>query len=466
MLPLVAEPEAQGLVLVCPSAFHRDRVQSQYLGSITECVEAEAGEHVGVELRVELRAGAAAAPAADAGDAGESPPAAARPGVRPTAKREDSAPRLATPGRGDQRPIRRQTTQPAEVAARPAAAATLPYTFDNFVVGPCNALAREASLAIARDRQMSLNQLYLHSTPGMGKTHLSRAVAAEGDRLRGGHVRYVSAEGFTNEFMAALRGKRTGEFKQRYRQRCRLLVVDDVQFLQSKTATQLEFFHTVQHVIDAGGRVVLTGDRAPQDLDQLSERVRGQLGCGFVAELETPDAAVRRDILRSKAAHGGVHLPPACLDRLVEAVPGSVRELEGVLIQLVTTASLLKHPIDLHLTETAIAKKTLSRACEARRLDVPSVVRVVAGFFRTTPERIAGRSRRRDVLVPRQLAMYLCQRYTEASTGEIGRALGRSHPSVRNAILKVEREILERAPLRYQVEALAERLDQRLREQD
>jgi chromosomal replication initiator protein len=167
---------------------------------------------------------------------------------------------------------------------------------------------------------------------------------------------------------------------------------------------------------------------------------------------------VRREILRVKAAHGGIRLPDACLDLLVDSVRGSVRDLEGVLIQLVASASLLKRAIDPDLTRRALHKLTPMDHSRAH-LDVGVVVRTVAAFFGTTPEALAARSRRRDVLVPRQLAMYLCREYTDAPLAAIARAFGRDHPSVANAVRQVERGLLERAPLRYQVEELAARLD-------
>jgi chromosomal replication initiator protein len=182
------------------------------------------------------------------------------------------------------------------------------------------------------------------------------------------------------------------------------------------------------------------------------------MSAGLVAELEAPDATVRRQILRSKAAAGGVRIPADCLDLLVESIRGNVRDLESVLIQLVASASLLKRPIDLELTRAALLKVAPLIAQEPG-LDVATVIGVVAGFFRKRPEILASRSRRRDVLVPRQLAMYLCRRYTDAPLAAIGRALGREHPAVRNAIEVVERRILEHAPLRYQVETLCARLD-------
>jgi chromosomal replication initiator protein len=154
-----------------------------------------------------------------------------------------------------------------------------------------------------------------------------------------------------------------------------------------------------------------------------------------------------------------VHIPDPCLDRLVDSVRGSVRDLEGVLIQLVASAALLKRPIDLELTEAALRKLVPNALGEGRPMEPGAVVRVVASYFKTTAQALASRSRRRDLVAPRQLAMYLARRYTTAPLHEIGAALGRDHPAVSHALSTVGRQILERAPLRYQVEALSARLD-------
>lgn len=400
------------------------------------------------------------------------------------------AARSERPSRGPQREVLRVESAPRVGLDGESAQGELPFSFESFVVGPCNALAREATLALARRRQNSLNQLYLGGESGMGKTHLARAAAIEARRQGGAApvgrgpsgsfgagsrspaagqrsgVVYTTAEQFTSEFVSAMRNGRSEEFQKRYRAPIGLLIVEDVQFFDGRMKTQLELFHTVQHVLDAGGRVLLTGDRSPQALSGLSERMRTQLSRGFVAELERPDAIVRRHILRAKAAAGGVHLPPDCLDLLVESTGGSVRDIESVLIQVVTTASLLGRTIDLALTRDAVARKagTVSPLAP-RRVATSEIVRIVAAFFGKRPEALAARSRRRDVLLPRQLAMYLAHRYTDASFAEIGRCLGRDHPSVRNAISRVERLVLENAPLRYQVEALSERVDQTLASQ-
>ena len=315
-------------------------------------------------------------------------------------------------------------------------------------------------MAMASSGQAALRQLYLVSASGLGKTHLARAVMSECRETIGQRARYTTAEAFTNEFTHALRNDQMTGFKRRYRSDCDLLVVEDIQFLGGRSKTQLEFFHSVQHVLDCGGRVLLTGECFPQELTDLEPRLRTRIANGFVAEIESPDAFVRRNILRSKAAHGGIRLPEDCLELLVERVQGNVRELEGALIQLVTTASLLGKPIDVGLAEAALQRRVRRAKSLGPRPLPEDIIPVVASFFRTTPTAMASRSRRRDVLLPRQLAMYLCRRYTDASLTEIGRALNRDHPSVTNSVRRIERAVLEKVQLRYQVEALITRLDE------
>lgn len=431
--PLVVQHEGDALQLVCPSPFHRDRLRGRYLEAISACASDAAGRPLRVELSVGRTVARAPALTWDAS-----------PGSVPAPSPEAPQATSATMARGG---------APAVASRHP-----LPQSFDSFVVGPCNALAREAALALAHGRQVGMSPLFLAAEPGLGKTHLARAIVLEAQRAGLQRVHYASAEGFTSELMAALRASRMGGFKRRFRQECDLLVLEDVQFLRGKSATQLELFHTIEHLLDAGAKVVLSADRMPKAIPDLDDRLRSQLASGFVAEMDSPDAEVRRRILRSKAAAGGVRLPDECLERLVDRVRGSVRDLEGVLIQLVATAALLKRPIDLELTEASL-QKVAPGSARVTRLGPEAVIGVVASFFKTTPAALSSRSRRRDVLVPRQLAMYLCRRYSDASLQRIGDALGREHPAVSHAISAVERAILERAPLRYQVEALSARLD-------
>jgi chromosomal replication initiator protein len=431
--PLAARVEGDRLRLDCPSPFHRDRVRDRWLPAIVRHLEALCGSPMEVELVVSTAT-----------------PIPRQEPTPATARGDRARNRLPDPTVA----IREHPPAAAAPASAARAQPELPYRFNNFVVGACNALAREASVAIAQGRQQSANPLYLASAAGLGKTHLARAISAEAARER---VLYVSAEAFTNDFTRSIRGRQMERFTRRYRYGCRVLVVEDVQFLESKKKTQLELFHTISHLLDAGGRVVLTGDRLPRDIDGLDARLRSQMTGGLVAEIEPPDAAVRREILRQRAAAGGLRLPDDCLDLLVGSLRGSVRDLEGVLIQLVASASLLKRPIDLALTRRALHKVAPMRS--DRSLSPDEVIEAVAAFFRTSPEVLARRTRRRDVLWPRQLAMVLCRRYTDASHAEIAQRFGRQHTAVRNAVQVVERAMLEHAPRRYQVEALSARIE-------
>jgi chromosomal replication initiator protein len=336
----------------------------------------------------------------------------------------------------------------------------LPHSFETFIVGRANALAREASLALAQGRQNGVSPLFLVGPPGNGKSHLAQAVITEARRNGIERGRHTSAESFTTELLSSIRSRQTHGFKRRFREQTDLLVVEDVQFFQGKASTQLELFHTLEHLRAVGARIVLTGDRLPRDIPKLDRRLSSQMSSGMVVEVERPDAELRRKLLIAKASAGGVRLPECCLDRLVDAVRGSVRDLEGALIQLVATASLLKRPIDLPLTEAALRKVADPRS-RSGAIGVDVVIQTVAEFFGVSLEELCSRSRKRSILVPRQLAMFLSRRYTDASLAEIGRALGRDHPAVRNAIQVVERAILERAPLRYQIEELASRIERR-----
>jgi len=425
--PLQADWDGRDVRLLCPNPFHRERVRTRYLAAVREAVAAESGATASVRL--------------DVRDAAAAPAAAREPG-----RCNAIAGRAAASG-----------SAPAPPARMGRA---VQQSFDTFLVGPPNALAREAAFALAEARQREVNPLYLAGDGGQGKTHLARAVALAARRHQA-RVVYTSAEGFTSEFLGSLRSASIPRFKRRYREDCDVLVLEDVDFLRGKESTQLELFHTVAHLLDAGARVVFTGARLPRQIPDLDRRLGDQMASGLVAELAPPDAELRGRILRARAAAGGIRLPVDCLERLVEAVRGSVRDLESVLGQIVASAALLKQPVDLALTETAL-RKLGSDVCTplgVRRVSPREVIEMVAAFFGTTPEAMASRSRRRDVLLPRQLAMYLCRRFTDANLSEIGRALGRDHPAVANAVSAVERLILERAPLRYQVEALSDRLE-------
>jgi len=426
--PLGGRTVGDRLLLAAPSNLHRKRVESRFLPLIRRCASLEADREI--EVVVEL--------------------------AEPEARLAATSPRTQDPIPTSPRPA----SQPRAIGRLGSAPSQpkLPYTFETFVVGPANALAREASLAVARSRQPGVSPLLLVGPSGTGKSHLARAVNAEARACGLPRAVYASAESFTSGLTSSIYTRQTSGFKRRFRDDCDLLIIEDIQFFQGKVATQLELFHTIEYLRLVGKNVVLTADRLPRDLPKLDPRLSSEMSSGLVAMIEPPDSQLRREILRAKAARGGVRLPDDCLDRLVESIRGSVRDLEGVLRQLVASSTLMNRPIDLALTDEALLK-VIPPGAGLDELSVASVIDAVAAFFGVTPRELASRTRRHAVLIPRQLAMYLCRRYTDATLTEIGQALGRDHPSVRNAIEKVEREILERAPLRYQVEALAARIE-------
>jgi len=449
ILPLGIREDGSALVLVAPTAFHAERVRTRYLAAIAALLESEAGAPVAVVIEVDRAQGLAPSAEEEAASARAVAP------LRSFAGRIAAAPAVAVEA-SSRAPVVR--VELAAAPAVPAAQLALHHTFETFVVGPGNALAREASLAVARGRALGAGPLCLVGPPGTGKSHLARAVVHEAKRAGTQRALYTSAEGFTSELMRSIREQDTAAFRRRFRRECDLFVLEDVQFFEGKNATQLELFHTLEHLRLVGTRVVLTADRLPRELVRLDARLSSQLSCGLVAEMDLPDRELRRDILRDRASRGGFRLPEDCLELLVDAVHGSVRDLEGVLMQLVASAALLGRPIDRALAENAL-RKVAGPAGAALTID--DVIDSVAQFFGARRSDLASRSRRRATLRPRQLAMYLCRQFTNASLSEIGRALGRDHPAVANALRAVERAMLERAPLRYQVEELAARLERR-----
>ncbi len=345
--------------------------------------------------------------------------------------------------------------QPGATAAAPARGALHRATFGTLIEGNGNALARAAGVAIARGRQLQMCPLVIVGPAGMGKSHLAFAIANEARRVSNTRVRLVSAEQFTNEVTKAIRAKNTEAMKARFRE-VDLLIVEDIDFVAGKKATQEELDYTLDALARTGGRVVLTAKRMLREIPNLDPDLLSRMSGGLCTELEAPDRGHRRSILRAKAAGGGFRIPDECLDALADAPFGSVRALEATLIQLVANGTLLARSVDLDGVRAALARVGIAPARERSILEIASEA---AAFFGSSFESLASPSRRRDVTWPRQVAMYLCHRLTPASNTEIGRLFGRGHSPVRNAIDVVGRALLENPPQRYQVEALIKRLD-------
>ena len=314
------------------------------------------------------------------------------------------------------------------------------YSFDNFVVGKSNELAYNAARALAEGGAAGFNPLFLHGLTGLGKTHLMHAIGGEFVQCQpGAKVVYLSAERFMSEFLAALRNKDTAAFKQRLRT-VDLLMVDDVQFIAGKESTQEEFFHTMNDIMDAGRRLVITADRSPQNLEGIQDRILSRMAWGLVADINPADYELRLNILHSKVAHmanaQSVAVPDEVVEFLARKITANVRELEGALNRVVAYAGLTGRAVTLDFTRETLADQL--RAHE-KKLTIDEIQRRVADYYHLKMTDMVSARRAREVARPRQVAMYLAKRLTPRSLPEIGRRFGgRDHTTVMHAVKRID----------------------------
>ena len=315
------------------------------------------------------------------------------------------------------------------------------FTFDAFVVGKPNEFAYACARRVAEQPSSpGFNPLFLYGGVGLGKTHLMHAVAWEltnAAEARGGRkatVAYMSAERFMYRFIAAIRSQATMEFKEQLRS-VDVLMIDDLQFLINKDATQEEFFHTFNALVDAGKQIVVSADKSPSDLSGLEERVRTRLGCGMVADLHATTYELRISILEAKAARAGVGVPPKVIEFLAHKITSNVRELEGALNRLIAHAHLFGRAITLESTQEVL--HDILKAHD-RRVTIEEIQKKVAEHWNIRLTDMSSARRARAVARPRQVAMYLAKQLTSRSLPEIGRKFGnRDHTTVMHAVQRV-----------------------------
>jgi chromosomal replication initiator protein len=331
------------------------------------------------------------------------------------------------------------------------------YTFGNFVVGPSNQLAHAAAIAAAGGGGPRHNPLFLCGGTGLGKTHLVHAVAHRFRAERpSSRILYVSAEKFVNEFVQSLQEGRMNEFRARYRERCDLLLVDDIQFLASKTQTQEEFFHAFNALHQADKQIIVTSDKYPQQLEKMEERLVSRFSWGLVADIQGPELETRVAILRKKAQLEQIELADAVVLFLAQTIRSNVRELEGTLIRLAAKSSLLGKPIDIDFARQELALTSNPRASEA---GVDDIQRVVCHHFKLRTSDLVSKDRHKSIAFARHVAMYLCKQRLKCSFPELGRAFGnRDHTTVMSAVRKVEALRTSDPEVRAHLEALERKL--------
>lgn len=336
-------------------------------------------------------------------------------------------------------------------------------TFDQFVIGDCNRLAHAAALTVAEMPAQAYNPLFICGPPGVGKTHLLSSIASLLlSHSPGAAVRCTTGEAFTNEFLEALGGGQTNDFKERFRH-VDVLLIDDVQFLERKTKTEEEFFHTFNALHDAGRQIVLTSDRPPHDLQALEDRLRERFEAGLVADIAPPDLATRMAILRKRAHQDGLDLDDdLALIAIAERVTNNVRALEGALIRVVAFSSLTGRPVTAELANEVL-DSLYPRAQSSRKPHPRSIAEIqvaACDHFGLSADELLSSARTRRIAWPRQVAMYLSRELTDESLPAIGRHFGgRDHTTVLHAWRRTAARIADDEASRQSVESLCKSLD-------
>jgi chromosomal replication initiator protein len=420
-----------------PSGFLRDYVRNHYGDRITALWQGENRQVRRVDIRV--GSGARAGGSLDGVAHPEHPgPVASPPLFSEPADASPGAPRVAEPAPLDNR-----------------------FSFDSFVVGKPNEFAYACARRVAeKPASQGFNPLFLYGGVGLGKTHLMHAIAWElsDARRQGGpvSVAYMSAEKFMYRFIAAIRSQSTMEFKEQLRS-VDVLMIDDLQFLIGKDATQEEFFHTFNALVDAGKQIVVSADKSPSDLSGLEDRVRTRLGCGMVADLHATTFELRISILEAKAARAGAAVPPKVLEFLAHKITSNVRELEGALNRLIAHAALFNREITLESIHEVLAD--LLKAHD-RRVTIEEIQKRVAEHWNIRLTDMSSARRARAVARPRQVAMYLAKQLTSRSLPEIGRKFGnRDHTTVMHAVQRVGELMQTDASFAEDVELLRRMLE-------
>lgn len=331
------------------------------------------------------------------------------------------------------------------------------YTFDTFVIGNSNRFAHAASLAVAESPAKAYNPLFIYGGVGLGKTHLMHAI---------GHyilnknpdvkVLYVTSEKFTNELINSIRDYKNVYFRNRYRN-IDVLLIDDIQFIAGKDRTQEEFFHTFNTLHESNKQIVISSDRPPKEIPTLEERLRSRFEWGLISDIQTPDLETRIAILKKKAELEGLSIPNDVLLYIANQIDSNIRELEGALIRVMAYASLTNQNLSAELAEDAL--KDILPDSKPKPVTISLIQEIVSEFFNLKVEDLKGKRRTRDIVYPRQIAMYLSRELTDSSLPKIGEEFGgKDHTTVIHAYGKILDNLKEDPSLQSLVNELIDKI--------
>lgn len=444
-------------IIAVPNDFTRGQLEGRLRAQLEEALTLGFGREIRIAVTVNPALEDVAPPAADHEiDSRHVDMAGGQPETEPGGP---VGPGSVTSSAGQPDPVHSGATQPTALETR----LNPKYTFETFVIGSSNRFPHAAAVAVAEAPGKAYNPLLVYGDSGLGKTHLLHAIGHYVRSLyTGAKVRYVSSEEFTNEFINAIRDDRQDRFKRRYRD-VDVLLIDDIQFLEGKTQTQEEFFHTFNTLHNANKQIVLTSDRAPKRLEALEDRLRNRFEWGLITDVQPPDLETRIAILRKKAAIDRLTAPPDVLEFIASKIQTNIRELEGALIRVTAFANLNRQEVDMTLAE--IVLKDLIPEGGEPEITAALIIAQTAAYFGLSIDELTGPSRGRHLVMARQIAMYLCRELTDLSLPKIGAQFGnRDHTTVMYADRKINQLLAERRSVFNQVSELTNRVKMQARQ--
>lgn len=329
------------------------------------------------------------------------------------------------------------------------------YTFGQFVVGNNNNFAYSAAVALAGDHNQAMHSLYLSGQTGLGKSHLVQAVGHDVlERDPGRKVYYVSACDFSSEMVQSMQDNRLEAFKTKYRRNCDVLLLDDVHHLSGKDRTQQELVSILDYLFEAGKRIIFSSYFPLAEIPKLNEKLRSRLGSGLVSSMEHPDYKTRLKILQKKSTVHGYRLPQVVMEYLAESLVEDVRQLESGLHCVVAKADLMHMPLDLPLAEEVVG----SIVSNCRQITIDTIKKLVCQYYKVAVEELISKSRRSDLVHPRQVAMYLARHHTDCPLQLIGRAFNRYHATVIHSVNAIEKALKTNHEVKMQLEYLRKKL--------
>lgn len=423
--PLEFNAGSDGKVTLCsPNGFSRKRVQETYGTILEDAISRASGKNCHISYDVADPVGAPSKPA-------------------------DSAAGYYKPAQQD---LPNLTLQP-----RSGRILRKDFTFENFVVGGNNDFAYSAALSLATQKNSAQPSLFLLSNTGLGKSHLSQAI---GHQILSAspveRVYYITAEDFAMEMIHAFRHDKIDTFKQKYRNGCDVLLLEDVHFLTGKERTQIELVQALDYLLESGKKIIFTSCCLPTEIPKLSDQLRSRLSSGIISNIEAPGYSTRVRILRTKAKKNGYRIPPVVMEYLAGELCENVRQLESGLYGVAAKASLLGAPVSIELAETVV--KNIVRQKKTITIDV--IKKLVCRNFNISLKEIVSKSRKQEIVRPRQIAIFLSRRFTDQPLQAIGKSFNRQHATAIHAINAVETAIKNgNGQMKSQVDYLCRKLE-------